>query len=107
MIQFATRTKDDWLVWDVSGRLDRVTSAEASAEGEKLLRTTGKLLMNMKGLEYISSAGLRIILSLTKKADSAGKIFSLCAPSGLVKQVLEEASIDVFVTVYETEDEVE
>ena len=107
LIQFATRKKDDWLVWDVSGRMDRTTSGDTSVEGEKLLQTTDKLLMNMKELEYISSAGLRAILGLAKKADSAGKVFSLCAPSGVVKLVLEEASIDVFVTVYETEDELE
>lgn len=107
LIQFATREKDDWLVWDVLGRLDRTTSGEAVVEGEKVLNTTDKLLMNLKELEYISSAGLRAILSLTKKADSAGKVFSICAPSGIVKLVLEEASIDVFVTVYETEEEVE
>ncbi len=107
LIEFATREKEDWLMWDISGRLDRTTAGEAAAEGEKLLKTTGKLMMNLKNLEYISSAGLRAILGLAKKADSAGKVFSICAPSGMVKLVLEEASIDVFVTVYETEDEME
>ena len=50
LIEFATREKEDWLMWDISGRLDRTTAGEAAAEGEKLLKTTGKLMMNLKNI---------------------------------------------------------
>ena len=80
LIEFATREKEDWLMWDISGRLDRTTAGEAAAEGEKLLKTTGKLMMNLKNLEYISSAGCGQFLALRRKRIRRGRFFLYALP---------------------------
>ena len=106
LIQFGTRKKGEVTILDLSGRLDRTTAPETKTTGEKIIDENKSVVMNMEHLEYISSAGLRVILHLAKSAEKNGKEFALCSPVGIVKNVLEEASIDVFVTVYKTEDEI-
>lgn len=56
----------------LSGRLDTVTAPELEAELEKILPDSNALVIDMEKLEYISSAGLRIILKIQKALQSKG-----------------------------------
>ena len=61
----------------ISGRLDSVTSPVALSQLQVLPQPIGKLLVfNLEGLDYVSSAGLRVILGLAKRAklDSTVKL---------------------------------
>lgn len=104
-IQYATREKNGWTILRISGRLDRLTMDEARAESEKFLGGAEKFAVELSALEYLSSAGLRVILRLAKKASAEGKSFALCAPSANSRHVLEDASMDIFVRIYETEED--
>ena len=50
----------------LSGRLDTVTAPQLEAELEKILSDSDALVLDMANLEYISSAGLRVILKAQK-----------------------------------------
>lgn len=50
----------------LSGRLDTVTAPELENELGALLPDTDALVLDMEKLEYISSAGLRVILKTQK-----------------------------------------
>ena len=50
----------------VDGRLDTITSPVLDAAINKLPDEITELVLNMEKLEYISSAGLRVILKLFK-----------------------------------------
>ena len=54
------------------GRLDTVTAPELEAELEKILPNTNALVLDMEKLEYISSAGLRVILKAQKAMNTKG-----------------------------------
>ena len=54
----------------LKGRLDTTTAPELDAKLKELLSTVGDLEFDFKDLEYLSSAGLRVLLS-TQKAISA------------------------------------
>ena len=54
------------------GRLDTVTAPELEAELEKILPNTNALVLDMEKLEYISSAGLRVILKAQKEMNTKG-----------------------------------
>lgn len=64
------------------GRLDTVTSPELEAELKNSLDGVESLVLDLSGLEYISSAGLRVLLSAHKtmsvrsgmKVTNAGEI---------------------------------
>ena len=51
----------------IDGRLDTSTTPQATAEIEADLDNTEELIIDMQDLKYISSAGLRLMLSLHKK----------------------------------------
>ena len=78
---------------------------EAGTKAEEAFAATQKMAVDMSGLEYLSSAGIRVLLRLTKLAKAEGKEFALVAPAGMVTIVLAESRMDMFVTIYESADE--
>ena len=56
----------------LSGRLDTVTAPQLEAELEKILSDSDALVLDMANLEYISSAGLRVILKAQKAMNTQG-----------------------------------
>lgn len=85
-----------------SGRVDSASSAEL--EGA-LLRRLGagetQLAVDFGGVEYISSAGLRVLLMLVKKLQGSGGRLVLCAMPESVRLVFELAG---FLPLFEIED---
>ena len=68
------------------GRLDTNTAPELDSFLNGNLEGTDSLVINCEKLEYISSAGLRILLSAQKKMKSAMKLTNVCE---LVMEVFE------------------
>ncbi len=56
----------------VEGRLNTLTSPELEEQLEEALEDTEKLIFNFEKLDYISSSGLRVLLSAIKEIDSQG-----------------------------------
>lgn len=91
---------NDWTVWSVSGRIDMVTADAASAMGEDIVLRNPKTVLDMSEMDYLSSAGLRVLLRLNKLSKKNSKVFSLAGPSGIVKSVLEDSGMDALFTIY-------
>ena len=65
---------------EVVGRLDATTAPSLEKTINEDIDGTINLILDLKGLEYISSAGLRVILSAQKKMQNIGsmKITNVC-----------------------------
>lgn len=63
------RTADDRFIIELSGRIDSGNSADVEREINEALESKGdlKLVLDAQDLEYISSAGLRVLLHLRKQ----------------------------------------
>jgi uncharacterized protein (TIGR02172 family) len=63
------RTADDRFIIELSGRIDSGNSADVEREINETLESKGdlKLVLDAQELEYISSAGLRVLLHLRKQ----------------------------------------
>lgn len=73
----------------LSGRLDTLTSVEFEKEIENLESSNVKnLIINMKDIEYTSSAGLRVLLKAQKIMDSKGTM-KLINVNEIVMEVFE------------------
>ena len=105
LVGVRTSEKNGWTLWPVTGRLDRLTAQDTGAQADAVFATTKKLAVDMSGLDYLSSAGIRVLLHLTKTAKAEGKEFALVAPAGMVKVVLAESRMDMFVSIYAAADE--
>ncbi len=58
----------------VSGRLDTQTAPELEKEIDSIISGINELVFDMTNLEYISSAGLRVILKAQKIMNSKGSM---------------------------------
>ena len=79
-------------VVDVRGRLDTASSEEAAAGLGRLAGDdSAKLLLNLDELEFLSSAGLRVILRTARALRQRSGEVKLCNARGVVAEVLEAA----------------
>jgi anti-sigma B factor antagonist len=72
------------LTISLTGRLDTTTAPQLDDELKTALEGVEKLSFDFSGLEYISSAGLRVLLSAQKVMNKQGSM--------IVKNVSEEIS---------------
>lgn len=66
--------ENEQLTLKVSGRLDTTTAPELEAEIDASLDAANEVVFDMADLEYISSAGLRVILKAQKIMNAKGKM---------------------------------
>ena len=73
---------------EVTGRLDTITAPALDKTINEDIGDTKNLVLDVKGMEYISSAGLRVLLSAQKKMMKIGsmKVRNVCPE---VMEVLE------------------
>jgi anti-anti-sigma factor len=88
-------------VVEVKGRIDSTT---APALGERLRANLEapkvRVVLDLSRLEYISSAGFRILLLAAKRADETGSRLVLCGVAGKVKQLFDLGGfLDLFTIV--------
>ena len=62
------------LTLKITGRLDTTTAPDLENEIGDALEGVEELVMDMEGLEYISSAGLRVILKAQKQMNTQGSM---------------------------------
>lgn len=65
---------------ELAGRLDTTTAPALDNTISRDIADTKKLILDLKSLEYISSAGLRVLLSAQKKMQKIGsmKVINVC-----------------------------
>lgn len=78
----------DELVLEITGRVDTITAPTLDKTINENLANVKSLILDLKGLEYISSAGLRVLLGAQRKMSQIGsmKIKNVCE---LVMEVFE------------------
>ena len=65
---------------EIVGRLDTITAPALDKAINEDIGDTKNLILDVKGLEYISSAGLRVLLGAQKKMQKIGsmKVINVC-----------------------------
>ena len=86
-------------VLDVRGRVDSGTAPALGEHLDGLLAPgTGHVVLNLQGLEYISSAGFRILLLAARRAEEGQVRLVLCGLSDKVRQLFDLGGfLDLFV----------
>lgn len=82
----------------------QINSANAAALESDLVAQFDKgehtIVLDLSTLDYISSAGLRVILLLAKKLKQAGGALALCELQAGVREVLEISGFLAILTVF-------
>ncbi len=82
----------------LSGRLDTTTAPELEETLKNALDGVTELEMDLKALEYISSAGLRVLLSAQKVMNKQGSMVVLNANESIM-EVFEVTGFTDILTV--------
>lgn len=83
---------------EISGRLDTTTAPSLEKTINENLDGMKALVLDLKNLEYISSAGLRVLLSAQKRVQKFGsmKVVNVCE---LVMEVFEMTGFADILTI--------
>ncbi|MCB0164957.1 MAG: STAS domain-containing protein [Anaerolineae bacterium] len=103
-MEIIVRTIDDVTVADITGDIDGKTAPEAQAAILPLLQPGCKVIVNMSGVEYMSSAGLRMMLSMHREtASNKGHLVLV----GLSEDIQDTMSATGFLNFFTIQDTVE
>ena len=93
-------------VMDFTGNLDTNTSPAAESVVNQLLEGgSAKIIFNFMNLNYISSSGLRILLSTAKKMKTSGGKMMVCNLNDTVQEVFDISGFAAILDLASNEEE--
>lgn len=104
-MQITTRTTNDIHIVAIAGSLDSTTSPEAQKSLDSVLASAKKVLLDFSSLDYISSAGLRVLLGAAKRLRGSGGTLGMFGLNQSVHEVFEISGFSSILAVYPTEAE--
>ena len=89
----------------VTGRVDSVTAAALDTELTKIVSEHKQIVLDLKGVDYLSSAGVRAIIKALRSAEKSGGGVKLAHIPNVVAEVLETVGMMQTLEVYPSVDE--
>ena len=101
-----TERENGTLVAKVEGRIDGVNARDfEEALKAAISGDDSTVVMDLKGLSYISSAGLRVILLIAKTLRKRNAELMLCSLSDPIREVFEISGFDKIIPVHASREE--
>lgn len=82
----------------LEGRLDTTTAPELEASLKEELDTVNELIIDLAKLEYISSAGLRVLLAAQKAMMKQGSMV-VTNPNDVISEIFEVTGFSTILTI--------
>lgn len=103
-MEITTRTQGDAWIIAIAGKLDSVTSPQAQQALDAIVAGGGrKLAVDFSALDYISSAGLRVLLGTTKKLAATGGALRTFGLNETVREVFDISGFSTIMAVFPSE----
>ncbi len=100
------REKDGVFILDLSGRLDINASDKINKTVDDILEKGGKIfLMNFSEVDFVSSPGLVILVSILKKIRKEQGRIALFNLQSYVREVFEVTQLTKVFEIFESEEE--
>ena len=105
-MEIIERIHDDISIFSLKGRLDSNTSPGLEEKiFEAIQNGSSKMILDFEALDYISSAGLRVINKTTKQLKNSEGQLILCSMQDYIKEVFEITGFDSFLPIVSNCDE--
>jgi anti-sigma B factor antagonist len=105
-VEITTETREKGTVVTAAGRVDTVAAPDLEkAINHTIENGSRKILLNFSQVTYISSGGLRVLLSTAKKLKSPGDRYAICCLSPEVQKVIRLAGFTSIFSIYPSEGE--
>lgn len=106
LVSIKEEAKGDILLLRMSGRLDAVSSPTAERKVfDYINKGQIKLLLDFGGIDYLSSAGMRMLLSVAKKLKNLSGKLVLFSVTTNVMDILKMSGFDHVLEIVQTEDD--
>ncbi len=101
MLDITEAVRGDWRILTATGRadiqaLDQLDKAIANA-----VESSSQVALDLSGVVYMSSAGLRALISGARVAQKRGAKLVVCSPVPAVKKVFEISGVSSLLTIQE------
>ena len=105
-MKFETTTNDSVTVVEMDGNLDTNTSVDAQDHLNGLMDDgAAKLLVDFTKVDFVSSAGLRVLLATAKRLGGVGGSLRICGLNETVNEVFEISGFSTILEVFPTRDD--
>ena len=93
-------TNKDTTIIALSGKLTVNTAPDFQNAIENITFPPNRVIVNLSQLDYISSAGLRLLIQLQKMAYNNGAVLNIEKPNATVSEIFDMTGLsDVFTIV--------
>ena len=100
----AAEANRDVAILRLSGHLDvAATETQGSEIVDAAVQCKAGLILDLHAVDFVSSAGLRVILLAREKAESAGKPLAVICAQPSVYKIFKIASLDKAIRFFEDE----
>ena len=105
-MQISVKTTNEVKVLAFEGRLDTQTSPDAQQQLTRLIEEgENRFLVNFEKLDYISSAGLRVLLAAAKQLKGTDGELRICSLNEVVREVFDISGFTTIFKVFGSESE--
>jgi len=104
-MQITEEKTEQALILNVSGRIDSKTAPDLQSQLMASVSHAPTILVDLADTEYMSSAGLRVILMGAKACKKDQRGFGLCCVQAPVREVLQISGFLSIIDAYPTRDE--
>ena len=98
MLEINRKTDGQTMTVMLEGRLDTTTAPQLETEMKENLNGVQELILDFEKLEYISSAGLRVLLSTQKTMTKQGSM-KLIHVSDVISEIFEVTGFADILTI--------
>jgi anti-anti-sigma factor len=96
--------KENIVILRAAGRLDATSSPVLEKKVNEIAQTNRKkILIDFAKIEYLSSAGLRLMLSATKKMKAQGGCLAFSGMNDEVMEIVKMAGFERILNIYSSE----
>lgn len=105
-MEITIHDNNDVKIAQFDGELETNTSHDAEACLNKLLdEGVKKILIDFEALDYISSAGLRVLLATAQKLQAGNGALRVCNLNETVQEVFDISGFSTILSVFKSESE--
>ena len=98
MLNINATVENAAVVFELEGRLDTVTSPDLEIKLKEVLPDTEELTLDLEKLDYISSAGLRVLLSTQKVMNKQGTM-KITHVNDTIMEIFEVTGFSEILTI--------
>ena len=99
MLNIAKKLEGNTLTVKLDGRLDTNTAPEFQSEVEPMLNDVSRLVLDFEKLDYLSSAGLRVLLTFEQEMEEQEKTMEVTNVNDIIHDVFDVTGFSDILTV--------